>query len=564
MSRRETRFTETMLGTVRLDGREPRQRIRLDLHARADGVLRPWATTRAELTGRVRITGLADDPHAAGELEISPLARRRIRYRLPFTAGDRRLLLDGWKSVTPARPLSSMTVLPFTLYEDGARVGEGTLRFPLATGLLPFLAGFRFPRAADRRTAGGHEGPEPAGSPQGVKGPRSSGRQKNGLQENGRYLAPRWDGAAGRTEVWYTTLTDPGTGTGIWLHHELTAPADGSPRYAHGWVAAFPQDGPVRHARFGPVPWPERTPADEAGGTPAQQAETQAENSRAPGHGPDHRGGDEDPAREPHNPREPHDGPEPHGDPPASGDPSGPAPDEGFTAAGVFAVPGRLAGRAGDFSWDLAEQAQEPPLFTFPRWSWRRPLLPAAQMLPAARAAYDGVFTYAGRTLTLRAAPGASARIYGHGNARRWAWLHADLGKDGVLEIVAAVSPRPALRRLPPLVFLRLRHGGRTWPRRAERSAAGWAGPGRFRARIGLPVWTVTGRAGLRRIRVEVTQPPERTIALEYRDPDGSLSVCRNSETADARILLERWWGHWRGEAEWTLEGTAHAEVGSR
>ncbi|MET7903526.1 GMC oxidoreductase [Streptomyces sp. NPDC005336] len=28
------------------------------------------------------------------------------------------------------------------------------------------------------------------------------------------------------------------------------------------------------------------------------------------------------------------------------------------------------------------------PLYTFPRWSWRRPLLPAAQILPAARARY--------------------------------------------------------------------------------------------------------------------------------------------------------------------------------
>ncbi|MBQ0988333.1 hypothetical protein KBZ10_28265 [Streptomyces sp. F63] len=171
MRRRETRFSETLLGTVRFGGGEPQRRIRLDLHARAGGVLRPWATTRAGLTGRVRITGLADDPHAAGELEISPLARRRIRYRLPFTAGDRRLFLDGWKSVTPARPVASMTVLPFTLYEEGVRVGEGTLRFPLATGLLPFLAGFRFPRAADRRNAPPSAERETAGGPRDVNGP---------------------------------------------------------------------------------------------------------------------------------------------------------------------------------------------------------------------------------------------------------------------------------------------------------------------------------------------------------------------------------------------------------
>ncbi len=123
---------------------------------------------------------------------------------------------------------------------------------------------------------------------------------------------------------------------------------------------------------------------------------------------------------------------------------------------------------------------------------------------------------------------------------------------------------RPGLRRLPPLVFLRLRRGGRTWPRRAERAALGWAGLGRFRAALGRPDWSVTGRAGLRRIRVEVSLPAERTLRLDYADPDGSPARCHNSETADAVVRLERWWGRWRPEAEWLLEGTAHAEVGER
>ncbi|MEU7058085.1 hypothetical protein [Streptomyces sp. NPDC046197] len=459
---RGTTFTETLLGTVRLDSDDRDRRIRLDLRAEADELLRPQRTTRARLSGRVRITGGIDDTGAGGELEISPIARRRIRYRLSFAAQGRALVLDGWKSITARHPVASMTVLPFTLYEDGTRVGEGTLRFPLAAGLVPFLLGFRFPR---------RENPD-------------------------GYRAARWDGSPGRTEVWYTTLTDPDTGTGVWLHHELTAPADGSPPVAHGWVATFPREGKVRHARFGPAPWD--------------------------------------------------------------------APTDGFTAAGVTATAQRLTGTAGDFSWDLTEQPMDTPLFTFPRWSWRRDLLPAAHLLPAARSAYHGTLRDGERTLTLHEAPGASARIHGHGNARRWAWLHADLGGGDVLEVVAAVSTRPGLRRLPPLVFLRLRHRGRTWPRRPERSAAGLLGAGRFRARIGLPVWTVTGRTALRRIRVEVTQPADRTLALDYRDPDGAPAVCRNSESADARILLQRWWGHWRTEATWTLEGTAHAEVGDR
>ncbi|MHC3470031.1 hypothetical protein ACYF6T_15090 [Streptomyces sp. 7R007] len=459
---RGTTFTETMLGTVRLDGAHPPRRIRLDLRAEAGEVLRPHRTTPARLTGRIRIAGLADDPLATGELEISPLARRRIRYRLTFAADGRTLTLDGWKSVTPRRPVRSMTVLPFTLYEDGVTVGRGTLRFPLATRLVPFLLGFRFPRR----------------------------------QEPARFLAPRWDGGAGHTEVWYTTLTDPATGTGLWLHHELVAPADGTAPFTHGWAAAFPPGAEVRHARFGPAPWTN--------------------------------------------------------------------PTDGFGAGGVVAAPGRLSGSAGDFRWDLTERPLAGPLFTFPRWSWRHPLLPAAHMLPAARATYDGTFHDGERTLALRGAPGASARINGRGNARRWAWLHADLGGGDVLEVVAAVSTRPGLRRLPPLVFLRLRHRDRLWPRRAERSAVGLLGIGRFRARIGLPAWTVTGRTLLRRLRVEVRQPAERTLTLDYRDPDGALAVCRNSEAADATILLQRWWGRWRTEAEWSLQGTAHAEVGDR
>ncbi|MER6278013.1 hypothetical protein ABT202_17195 [Streptomyces sp900105245] len=462
---RGTAFSETMVGTLRLDGEDRTRRTRLDLTVSADRVLRLLGTTEARATGRIRVAGWADAPDVEGELEISPLARRRIRYRVDFTADGRRLTLDGWKSVTPRRPVTSMTVLPYTLLEDGVRIGTGTLRFPLATHLLPFLAGFRFP----------------------------------GREDGAEFLRPRWCGEPGRTEVWYTTVTDPATGAGLWLHHELTAPDDGSEPYAHGWAAVFPKDGPVRHARFGPTGW---------------------------------------------RPRE-----------------------TGFGADGVEVRPGRLSGSAdgGALRWDLAEQPTDGPLFTFPRWAWRRPLLPAAQMLPAARARYDGTFTHDGETLTLSAAPGASARIYGHGNARRWAWLHADLGGGDVLEIVAAVSMRPGLRRLPPLVFLRLRRHGRTWPRRAERSAAGWAGGGRFRADIALPTWTVVGRSGLRRVRVEVTQPADRTLSLDYTDPDGRHATCRNSERADAHVLLERRrFGGWRTEAEWTLDGTAHAEVGTR
>ncbi|MEV8099248.1 hypothetical protein [Kitasatospora sp. NPDC085879] len=469
MGSRGTAFAETMLGTVRLAGEAETRPMRMDLAVRSDALVLPHRTTVAAVAGRVRIRGIADDPRATGELEVSPLARRRIRYRLEFTAGGRRHTLDGWKSLSLRRPLRSMTVLPYTLSADGREIGRGTLRFPLSTGLLPFLAGWRFPRQGEGQRPG----------------------------EGERQLAPRWDGAPGRTEVWYTTLTEPTGKTGVWLHQELVAPTDGSPAQVHGWIALFPPEGPVEHARFGPEPWPPSLP---------------------------------------------------------------------FSAAHTEAGDGvrRLRGDAGPYTWDLTEHPAGEPLYTFPRWAWHHGGLPAAQMLPAASSRYTGTINHPGGVLHLDNAPGATARIHGHGNAERWAWLHADLGHSHVLEVVAAVSRKPGLNRLPPLVFLKLRHRGRTWPRSAMRPAVGWAGWGRFTAHIALPTWTVTGRTLLRRIRVTVTQPEERTLALEYTDPDGSRAVCRNSEVADAEIVLERWWGRWRPEASWTLAGTAHAEVGDR
>lgn len=68
-------------------------------------------------------------------------------------------------------------------------------------------------------------------------------------------LGSRWRRQRGRLEVWYTTFTDPATSTGAWLHHELVAPADGSPPRAHGWATVFPPGAAPVFARFGPFDW---------------------------------------------------------------------------------------------------------------------------------------------------------------------------------------------------------------------------------------------------------------------------------------------------------------------
>jgi hypothetical protein len=303
----------------------------------------------------------------------------------------------------------------------------------------------------------------------------------------------RWRGQPGRLEVWYATVTDPRSGWGFWVHHELVAPLHGAAR-VHGWAAAFPPDAAAEYWRFGPQP-----PVPGAAAT------------------------------------------------------------DWFVSATTHLDASSMRGSAGAMSWDLAYADDGAPLYTFPRWAWERESLPAAQALPAPTARFSGTVQVGDRTLQLEDAPGSMARIYGHGNARRWAWLHADLGGGDVLEVVAAVSKRPGMNRLPPLPLMRLRLDGVDHP--GDPLLAALAG----RAHVALPRWTAVTRWGPRRLRVEVAVPPSSSVRVEYTDPDGERCLCTNSERASAWITLDRLRGRgWQTERSWTLDGTAHAEVGLR
>lgn len=155
---------------------------------------------------------------------------------------------------------------------------------------------------------------------------------------------------------------------------------------------------------------------------------------------------------------------------------------------------------------------------------------------------------------------GCHREIYGRGNAKRWAWLHADIGGGDVCEVVAAVSARPGLSLLPPLPFLRLRVAGHDWP-----PGDPLVGALKMRAHIDLPTWSVRSQRKDRLISVEVTQPPGETVTVDYSNPDGVAAVCRNSERADAVVTLQRRTSlGWEIARQWELRGTAHAEVGTR
>lgn len=308
---------------------------------------------------------------------------------------------------------------------------------------------------------------------------------------------PRWSGQAGRLEVWYLTATDKATGAGLWIHHEVVSPTAGSAAHAHGWISWFPadRDEPPRTERFGPT---SLTPEDLGAG------------------GCWHRG------------------------------------------AGAAIGPERLEGQIGSMTWELAlAPGDGPALYTFPRSVWSRELLPGAQVVPVPSGRLIGVVTVDGNEHRFDGRAGL-AHIWGHGNAQRWCWLHADLGGGDVLELVSATARRAGLRRVPPLAMVQLRADGRDWPRHPLAAAP------LVRTRILDGGFTVRGVIGRRRLRIDAALPRDRSVVLDYVDPDGAPARCTNTEQASVDVRIETWAGRWKPLHSWTLDGTAHAEIGDR
>src|SRR4051794_38826723 len=64
----------------------------------------------------------------------------------------------------------------------------------------------------------------------------------------------RWDGRPGHYEVWYATLTDPRTATGVWIRYALRAPlVAGEQAECSLWLAAMTPGG-ERYARRASFP----------------------------------------------------------------------------------------------------------------------------------------------------------------------------------------------------------------------------------------------------------------------------------------------------------------------
>jgi hypothetical protein len=139
-------FREKMEGSVQRVGERFDRPFRFEFDVRAPTVLGFVTTAVGKCTGTVRIDGLAKNVPAVGRIELSPLARKTVRYVFDFTGDDGKpYSFDGSKTVTWRRHLVGWTTLPGHVYDESGNVwGDALLRFSLRRDLRKLMGSFAF------------------------------------------------------------------------------------------------------------------------------------------------------------------------------------------------------------------------------------------------------------------------------------------------------------------------------------------------------------------------------------------------------------------------------------
>lgn len=318
----------------------------------------------------------------------------------------------------------------------------------------------------------------------------------------------RWNGRPGHYEVHYLTLTDPGTGVGIWIRYTMLAPVDptANPPTCSLWFLAMDPREPGRQ----PL---------------ARKATYAIAEMR-----------------------------------------SQPEPFELHIGEAVLSDRGTRGGFE-DVAWDLRwAPAPKPYKPVDPRLG-RLGLAKTVFVLPHADLAIDGHVQMGEERLELAGARGGQAHLWGSEHAHSWAWVHCNDLVDGAgepvpgfVESVSAIVSRFG-REIGPNTPVVGRIGGSdfisTSPRRILSN----------HSTFGLNAWRFEATSGSRRLVAEVEAPTGQLAGVTYHDPDGSPAYCYNSEVASLELTVQersRSAGGWRQAQRLLARGRAHFEYGQR
>lgn len=316
-----------------------------------------------------------------------------------------------------------------------------------------------------------------------------------------------WDRTArGFMEVWYSTLTDPKTGSGIWLRYTLTSPSDErSDPYCELWGFVFDPEGGASFAGK------QRFTIDHLG----------VSNGRD----------------------------------------DGALVRIGDAWLSETHLDGTVASQGRRLSWSLDFEPASRCFQHLPRQIRDRIAGRVSTVCsPNLAVPFSGTVTVDERDIELEQAPGSQSHRWGARHSESWTWAHCSSfdEEDAVFEGVAAqasLGPLPA----PKSTFVFLRYKGED----IAFNELKWAL--RARSEYDLPSWSFKARTDRWKITGTASAYPDRMVQVTYHDPDGSERYCANSEVADLALQIFSKKGR-----EWVLDGmlnatgSAHLEFGRR
>ncbi len=103
------------------------------------------------LSGTMVAERLASERPLQGTLAVKLIEERRVAYRVAFSGDDGRAYeLSGQQEWSGLSPVSSLTLLPASLYDGGGReIGRAMLRFDFWSDWKRWLKSFRLRWGAD-------------------------------------------------------------------------------------------------------------------------------------------------------------------------------------------------------------------------------------------------------------------------------------------------------------------------------------------------------------------------------------------------------------------------------
>jgi hypothetical protein len=320
--------------------------------------------------------------------------------------------------------------------------------------------------------------------------------------------ALRWDGREGHYEVYYLTLTDPGTGVGVWIRYTLLAPSTVSspPSCALWFLTMDPRPG--------------------SRGVTGRKATYSVELMRA------------------------------HVDP------------FELRISEAWVSDAGMRGAFEDVWWDLrwtpSERCYEPVHPTLQKLR----IASTALVLPDADVSVEGSIGFGGQRIELDGAKGAQAHLWGSRHASSWAWAHCndlstisgepvdDAFVDGVSALVSRLG-----REVGPSTPVVARIDGKdfvsTSPLRIVSNLSTFA----------LTGWRFEAISRGRKLVGEVDAVRDQLAGVTYHDPDGTAAYCYNTETATLRLHVyerSRQVGGWAYLQTLVSSGRAHFEYGQR